>query len=79
MRLPNLIAEEICGVQPMANGLSEISFKIVKTRLVERERKLKGRWYVNWEECFYYTPYIPLGVHEYPEKKEFLKDEDILV
>ena len=34
---------------------------------------------IKWEDGYYFTPYIPLGVHEYPEPKEFLKDEDILI
>ena len=71
-RWPRLMAEDICSVQPMSDELHKFSFKIVKTRLVERDRKLSGRWYDNWEEGFYYTPYVP-------EKEEFLGDEDFLV
>ena len=67
-----LMAEDICNVQPMADGLAKVELKIVKTRLVERDRKLSGRWSDNWEEGFYYTPYVP-------EKEEFLGDEDFLV
>lgn len=36
---------------------------------------------INWNKGLYYKPYLPLTVHEYPypEPKEFLKDEDILI
>jgi len=68
---PKLIAEQLVSVQPME--IPKVELKIVKTKLVERERKIKDGWRIEWGDNGEFQMW-----YDEPEEP-WLDDKDFLI